>query len=89
MPDEGGQELEGGETAVGHKHKRPPRHPATGLEDQLARPVGEFLVPFAVLAAVPLRGRQGGQEGQRPDPPHGTSNIRLSQRKPLALTKWP
>jgi 4-carboxymuconolactone decarboxylase len=69
MPDEGGQELEGGETAVSHKHKRPFRHPATGLEDQLARPVGEFLVPFAVLAAVPLRGRQGGQEGQRPDPP--------------------
>ena len=48
--------------------------------------------PFAVLAAVSLRGRQGGQEGQRPDPPvhgTGTSNIRLSQRKPFALTKWP
>src|SRR3954470_4406178 len=69
MPDKGGQELEGGETAVSHKHQRPLRHPATGLEDQLARPVGQFLVPFAVLAAVPLGGRQGGQEGQRPNPP--------------------
>jgi hypothetical protein len=33
MPDKGGQELEGGETAVSHKHQRPFRYPATGLKD--------------------------------------------------------
>ena len=87
MPDKGGQELEGGETAVSHKHQRPLRHPATGLENQLARPVGEFLVPPAVLAAVPLGGRQGGQEGQRPDPPGPGDRDQQHQAEPAQAAR--
>src|SRR5215213_5886509 len=87
MPDKGGQELEGGETAVSHKHQRPLRYPATGLEDQLARPVGQFLVPFAVLAAVPLGGRQGGQEGQRPDPPGPGDRDQQHQAEPAQAAR--
>jgi hypothetical protein len=40
-----------------------------GLHRQLACPVGELFMPEAAHLAVPLRGRQGGKEGQCPDPP--------------------
>ena len=61
----------------------------------LPGPVGQFLVPslaLLVLLPIPFRGCQHGQERQRPAPPaQGMSgnSIRDSQRRPLALTKWP
>ena len=33
LPDEAGEELESGETAVGHEDEGSPRHPAAGLQD--------------------------------------------------------
>jgi site-specific DNA recombinase len=68
LPDQAGEKLEGGETAVGHEDERAFRHPAAGLQDQLPRPVRQRLVPAAPLVVVALRGGECGQEGQGPDP---------------------
>ena len=64
------------------------------LQQHLPGPVGQPLVPPAPLPRAPLRRRQHGQERQRPGPPRpaqgtGTTSMRESQRRPLALTKWP
>jgi hypothetical protein len=82
VPDEGGQELEGGETAVGDEDQGSIGQPTLGLEGQLPAPVGQFLVAPAVLAAVALRGRQGGQERQRPDPPGPGDRNQQHQAQP-------
>ena len=82
LPDQGGQELEGGEAAVGHQHQLPPGHPAAGLQHQLPPPVGELLVPPPALAAVPLRGGEGRQERQRPDPPRPGDRHQQHQAEP-------
>ena len=66
-PQQGSQELEGGEAAVGHQDQAPARHPAAGLQDQLPAPVGQLLVAQPALAAVALRGGEGRQERQRPE----------------------
>ena len=45
LPEQGGQELQGGKAAVGHQHQAPARQPAAGLQHQLPAPVGQLLVP--------------------------------------------
>ena len=57
----------GREAAVGHRHDAPPGQPAGDLQQRLPAPVGEFLVPLALLGGIALGGRQHGQEGQPPD----------------------
>src|SRR4051812_8405719 len=67
-PDERREEVQGGEAAVAHQHDLAPGQPAARLESHLPRPVGQLLVAPAVLAAVPLRRGQSGEERQGPDP---------------------
>jgi hypothetical protein len=62
--DHGRQEFEGGQAAVGHQDQPSPGQSLARLQNHLPCPVGELLVAPAALAAVPLRGRQGGQERQ-------------------------
>ena len=87
LPQQGGEELEGGEAAVGHQHQRPPRHPAAGLQDQLPPPVGELLVAQPALAAGPLRGGQSGQERQRPNPPGPGDPHQQHEAEPAQATR--
>src|SRR5215217_6529486 len=66
---------------------------ASHQKKQLPRPLGQFLVPFAMLFGVALGVGQSTEEGQglNPRSPRGTglSSIMHTQRKALALTKWP
>ena len=45
----------------------PSWQPARDLQQRLPGPVGQLLVPLALLGGVALGGRQHGQEGQAPD----------------------
>jgi hypothetical protein len=57
------QQGDGGEAAVGHGDDPPSRQPARDLQQHLARPVRQLLVPPPLPGGVPFRGRQHGQEG--------------------------
>ena len=87
LAEQRGQELEGGEAAVGDQHQLPLRHPATGLEDQLSAPVGELLVVPPAFAAVALRGGEGGEERQCPDPPGPGNRHQQHQAEPAQATR--
>ena len=85
----GSQEIERSEAAVGDRHKAPVGQPAPQLQQHLAAPVEQGLVAQAALLVVALGRRQHCQSAQtRPAQGTGASSIRLSQRKPDALTKW-
>jgi len=84
--EEGGQELERGEAAVGHEDQRPLWHPAAGLQDQLPGPAGQLLMAPAMLAAVPPRGGECGQERQGPGPPGPGDRDQPHQAEPSQAT---
>jgi hypothetical protein len=91
-PGQRGQEFEGGEAAVRHEDQRPIGQPAPGLQDKLSPPVGELLVPSSLFTTYRSEGAstvRNGKAQTRPAQGMGTSSIRLSQRRPEALTKWP
>ena len=62
------QQLEGGIAAVSQEHQGAVRQPAAQLEDELAGPAGEFLGRLPLSPVIALRGGQGGQRWQSPDP---------------------
>ena len=74
LPQQGGQELERGEAAVAH-------------HDQMPAPVGQLLVPPPVLAAVALRGGEGRQERQCPDPPGPGNQHQQHETEPAQATR--
>ena len=87
-----GQQFERCEAAVGDKDEQTVGQPAFGLQDRLPRPVGQRLVPLAVLLAPPRRWGETVRNGSaqcRPDQLIGTTTISESQRSPLVLTKCP
>lgn len=88
----GGEEVERGEAAVADGHDAALGQPSPELQEALARPVGEALVAQPPLVVVALAEAEHGEERRRPDtayPGDGTSSMKASQRRPLALTKWP
>ena len=58
------------------------RQPARGLEQALPGPVGQLLVRPAPLLGIPFRGRQHGQERQRPHAPRPGDRGQERQRHP-------
>src|SRR3954464_4644467 len=62
------QEFQGRKGTVADQHQLPPGQPAAGLQRHLPRPVRECLVPPPTLRTATLRGRERGQERQRPHP---------------------
>src|SRR3954463_2825881 len=62
------QEFQGRKGAVADQHQLPPGQPAAGLQYHLPRPVRECLVSPPALPTATLRGRERGQEWQRPHP---------------------
>src|SRR4051812_48070175 len=62
------QEFQGRKGAVADQHQLPPGQPAAGLQCHLPRPVRECLVSPPALPTATLRGRERGQERQRPHP---------------------
>ena len=67
MAGKSGQEIQGGEAAVGNQHQLASRQPPACLQDHLPAPLGELFVPPAGLAVVSFGGGQRGQKRQRPD----------------------
>src|SRR3954468_4157665 len=62
------QEFQGRKGAVADQHQPPPGQPAAGLQWPLPRPIREGLVSPPALPTATLRGRERGQERQRPHP---------------------
>ena len=60
------QQVEHSVAVVPHQHQRPLRQPAAQLQDHLACPVGELLVPTSSLLIVPRRWRQHREHRQGP-----------------------
>src|SRR5215213_4433333 len=67
MADKSGQEIQGGEAAVGNQHQVASRQPPAYLQDYLPAPLGQLFVPPAVLAVVSFGGGQRGQKRKSPD----------------------
>ena len=77
-----GQQFECREAAVGDEDEQAVGQPAFGLQDRLPCPIGQRLVPFAVLLAPSRRWRENGQERQRPVPARPTDRRHHHQRQP-------
>src|SRR5215208_5757917 len=68
MAAESCEQLDGRIAHVPDSHEAPFRQPPGRLQKELAGPVGQLLVAATSLSGETLGGRQGGEEGQRPDP---------------------
>ncbi len=87
MAPDGGNQVERGEARVGDDDDPALRQPAPGLEDRLARPVRQLLVPPAAFGAPSLRGRQYRQEGQGPAPLDPGDGDHDHEREPSQPTR--
>ena len=86
------QQVQNGVAAVGYQYQGSPGQPAPELQNHLAGPIGELFVPLPPFPVKPLRRCQHRQERQgqtRPAQGMGANHIKLTQRNPLAFTKWP
>jgi hypothetical protein len=86
-----GGAVQGGIAAVPDPNQSSLGEPASHLQEHLPGPIGQLLVGLAPFLMITLRGSQHREKRQGPDPTGpgmGTSNIKHSQRRPLALTKW-
>jgi hypothetical protein len=86
VPNQGHQEVQGGEAAVAQQHDLAPGQPAVCLTSHLPRPVRQLLVPPAALAAIALRRRERGQERQRPKAPRPRDWSPKHQAEPSTAT---
>jgi hypothetical protein len=92
VADQGDQQFQVSTCAVADQYDVSARQPSTCLQDPLADPVSELLVPRALRGSTAPRARaQTGKAAPRPDRLRGTGakSIKLIQRRPEALTTWP
>jgi len=82
LADQAGQQIQGSKAAVTNEDDLTIGQPSAGLQRHLPRPVGQSLVAHATFAAIPRRGRQHGQERQRPNPPCPSDGRQQHQAEP-------